>query len=345
MTTTVSWSEGVNLVSTCGATNTIIFEGEPGIGKSSMLNPIADNTKLEPRYVDCALLDLGDLQMPANRGDHIEFVPNKMFTSDKPIVLMLDEIGKAMRPVQNALLTLLLERRIGNYKLPEGSVVFGTTNLATDGVGDMLQAHGKNRVTFVRMRKPDADEWMGWGINNGIEPEVMAWVKEYPHCLTSYTDYSDGNVDNPYIFNPRKQQGAFVSPRSLAHASHLIARRNKLGDDVLITALSGTVGESAARDMQSFLHVADSLTPFDVIVSKPDVANVPDNPVASVITVLGAVTRVANDNIDNWMRYLTRLPREAQFLFVQNAMRSPKSSVVVTSAEFTKWAVDNSWAV
>jgi MoxR-like ATPase len=100
-----------------------------------MLKTLRDQCDMEPRYIDCALLDLGDLQMPRVT-DSVEFVPNKMFVGDEPLIIMLDEIGKAMRPVQNALLTLLLEHRIGNHKLPEGSVVFGTTNMAR------CRAHG-----------------------------------------------------------------------------------------------------------------------------------------------------------------------------------------------------------
>lgn len=344
MTTTVSLKDAANLVRTCGQTNTFIFQGEPGIGKSAMLKTLRDQCDMEPRYIDCALLDLGDLQMP-RVNESVEFVPNKMFVGDEPLIIMLDEIGKAMRPVQNALLTLLLEHRIGNHKLPEGSVVFGTTNLATDGVGDMLQAHAKNRVTFLTVRKPDADEWVEWGVNHGVEPTVMAWVKEYPHCLASYADDPDGVADNPYIFNPRQQQTAFVTPRSLAHASHIVSQRLALSDDVMISALSGTIGESAARDMQAFLSVADALPPFKAIIEKPDTVQVPESPIACVILSLGAVTRMTAENIDAWMTYLVRLPREVQFMFVQNAMRSSAASVVVKSKSFTDWARENSWAV
>lgn len=345
MNTTVSLNEAAKLVSTCGQNNTFIFQGEPGIGKSAMLKQLSSTCDMQPRYIDCALLDLGDLQMPKVT-DSVEFVPNKMFVSDEPVIVMLDEIGKAMRPVQNALLTLLLEHRIGNHKLPEGSIVFGTTNMASDGVGDMLQAHAKNRVSFLTVRKPNADEWIEWGIDNGIDPSVMAWVKEYPHCLSSYSDDPEGAFDNPYIFNPRKQQSAFVTPRSLAHASHIVEQRLNLTDDVMISALSGTIGESAARDMQAFLSVADSLPPFNAIIEKPNEINVPESPIACVILALGAVTRINKDNADAWMTYLVRMPREVQFMFVQNAMRSKTASfVLVRCSAFTEWARQNSWAV
>jgi len=57
------------------------------------------------------------------------------------------------------------------------------------------------------------------------------------------------------------------------------------------------------------------------------------------------VTRMTSENVDPWMQYLVRLPREVQFLFVQNAMRSKAASFVVKSKRFTDWARDNSWAV
>ena len=345
MTTSVSLRDAANLVATCGSTNTFIFEGEPGIGKSALLTLLGQRLNIPTRYVDCALLDLGDLQMPKVGDDSVAFVPNKLFMSDEPVAVLLDELGKASRPVMNGLLPMMYEHRIGEYTLPEGSIVFAATNLSTDGVGDFLQAHAKNRTTFLKVNKPDADAWVEWGVDNDVDPAVMAWVKEYPHCLASYSDDPEGASDNPYIFNPKKQQAAFVTPRSLHHASHIIKQRSNMSDDVLIAALSGTVGESAARDMQAFLSVADSLPPFSVIVEKPDTSPIPDSPIAQTILALGAAMRVDNNNINNWMKYLGRLRREVQFMFAQNAMRSKKAGIVARATEFTKWARDNSWAV
>ena len=345
MNTSVSINEAVHLIRTCGTDNTFIFQGEPVIGKSAMLKMLGDQLNLPTRYFDCALLDLGDLQMPKVSDTSVSFVPNELFLSDEPCIYMFDEAGKAMRPVQNALLPAFYEHRLGNYKFPKGSIVFGTTNLATDGVGDMIQAHAKNRVTFLNLRKPTADEWIEWGVNNGVAPEVMAWVHEYPHCMSSYTEDTDEAKDNPYIFYPTKG-GAFVSPRSLAHASNLIKQRANLTDEVLIAALSGTIGESAARDMQAFLSVADTLPSFDSIVRDPAKASVPNSPIACAILALGAVARVTQDTANAWMSYLVRLPyREVQFMFAQNAMRSSKAKVLMKAQGFTDWARENSWAI
>lgn len=354
--------EAANLVATCGTTNTFIFEGEPGIGKSSMRDPIMSKLRWAPErfiYIDAALLDVGDLQMPANRGEHIEFLPNKMFKHDEPVVVFVDEIGKASRPVKNALLTLLLERRVGSTYLPEGSMVFGATNMATDGVGDVFEAHGKNRVSFMRIRKPkagfkadgsvDPHSWAEWAMEHDVNPMVLAWVRQFPHCLDqSYVDFTpDEKIDNPYVFNPRDmKQAAFVSGRSLYHASRILDQRDRLSEAAVRAALVGTIGEQAALDMQAFISLADELPPLETVLAKPDTTPVPTNPAACVIQALNAVRRVDREHVSAWITYMRRMPAEIQFMFVQQAMRAKdRVSFYTKNTTFTDWARENSWAI
>jgi hypothetical protein len=266
---------------------------------------------------------------------------------------MLDEIGKAMKAVKNVLLTLMLEKRIGDVKLPEGSIVFGTTNLATDGVGDSLEAHARNRVCFVTVRKPhagfggdgsvDNDSWGAWALDNEIAPEVIAWVKQFPQALESYTDQAQR--DNPYIFNPtRAGQTAFVTPRSLEKASHIAKKRSALGEAVTITALAGTIGESAARDMQAFFTVVDKLPTWEAIMDSPNSAKVPDDAVAKCILVFSAISRVDKDTLGKWLKYADRLDKELQALFARSIVKSSnKQSIAVSNKDFVRWATDNQW--
>ena len=351
---TVSLKEFAQAIATVGEDVTIIGMGEPGIGKSSML---AFAQSLVPThdtsYIDCTLLDLGDFALPyteeiltgVNKYKITKFAPNARFKmhNERPVIVMLDEIGKAMKSVKNVLLTLMLEKRIGSDYLPKGSHVFGTTNLFTDGVGDMLEAHARNRVALVRVRKPDADEWIEWAINADIAPEIIAWVKQYPHALASYTDPSQ--VDNPYIFNPtRAGQGAFVTPRSLEKASHIAKRRSKLGDALTISLLTGTIGETAARDMQAFFTVVDKLPTWDALMASPLTAKLPDDAVARCIVVFSAITRVERDTLSKWMQYVQRMDKEWQALFATSVMKSPlKQAFCVMNKDFKDWALANQW--
>ena len=346
----VSLSEFAHGIGTVGGDVTIIGQGEPGIGKSSMLKVLQQRyPDYEVAYIDCTLLDLGDFALPytVEAGDGLKvtkFAPNARFKfhSDKPVIIMLDEIGKAMKAVKNVLLTLMLEHRIGDNYAPKGSIVFGTTNLLSDGVGDMLEAHARNRVALVTVRKPDADEWIEWALKNDIAPEVVAWVKQFPHALMSYTDGSQ--KDNPYIFNPtRAGMGAVVTPRSLEKASHIAKKRSELGDALTISLLTGTIGESASRDMQAFFTVVDKLPTWESVIANPTGAKLPDDTVAKCILVFSAIARVEKDTLSKWMQYAKRMDMEWQALFATSVMKSNKQSFCVMNSDFKDWALKNQW--
>jgi hypothetical protein len=351
----VSLNEFAQGIGTVGKNVTIIGQGEPGIGKSSMLKVLAQQyPDYEIAYIDCTLLDLGDFALPYTEvvdneltsvNKVTKFAPNARFKmhTGKPVIVMLDEIGKAMKAVKNVLLTLMLEQRIGDHHLPEGSIVFGTTNLLSDGVGDMLEAHARNRVALVTVRKPDHDEWIDWAIGNNVAPEIIAWVKQFPHALSSYTDPSQ--KDNPYIFNPtRAGMGAVVTPRSLEKASHIAKQRDKLGDALTISLLTGTIGESASRDMQAFFTVVDKLPTWDQIIAGPNTAKLPDDAVARCILVFSAIARVEKDTLAKWMQYINRMDKEWQALFATSVMKSPqKQAFCVMNKEFKDWALANQW--
>jgi len=347
------FAQGIGVV---GSNVTIIGQGEPGIGKSAMLKVLQSQyPSHEVAYIDCTLLDLGDFALPFTETytDELtgvnkrvtKFAPNARFKfhTGKPVIIMLDEIGKAMKAVKNVLLTLMLEQRIGDEYLPAGSIVFGTTNLLSDGVGDMLEAHARNRVALVTVRKPDHDEWIEWAISNNIAPEIIAWVKQFPHALASYTDPSQ--KDNPYIFNPtRAGMGAVVTPRSLEKASHIAKRRAELGDALTISLLTGTIGESASRDMQAFFTVVDKLPTWEQILNDPKNAKLPDDAVARCILVFSAIARVEKDSLAKWMPYLQRMDKEWQALFATSVMKSPaKQAFCVMNKEFKDWALANQW--
>jgi hypothetical protein len=340
----ISLRQAEELIATVGKNVTIHLKGQPGIGKSSILKTLAkrfpDHT---PVYIDCADLDLGDLAMPAmnHESKTTTFYPNERFAihKDKPVIIMLDEITKASEPVKNMLLPVMLERRLGSVAFHPDSIVYSTGNLTTDGVGDTMKAHAKNRLTAVTVRNPNDDEWINWAIDNEIAPEVIAWVKQFPHALASYTD--EAQKENMYIYNPRKQQDAFVSPRSLAKASFIVKQRQVLGNDTTLTALVGTIGEAGARDMSAYFSLSDGLPSRESIYKTPNEAVIPNDPSARVILIMRELMTVTEDHFDAWLTYLQRLPMELQALFAVNMMASSRKSIAAQNKSFVDWAVKN----
>lgn len=344
--TTVSLDEAATLVMSCPNLN-FFLRGEPGIGKSSMMEAFKRHfgSAYAYAYFDCAQKDLGDIAMPSiNREQQItEYFPNAalQLQTGKPVIIMLDEFTKAPQPVQNMLHPLLENNpRLGDKAPPPGSITVLTGNMASDGVGDNIKAHTLNRVTTVTVRKPSSEEWLAWAVNNDIDPVVMAWVDRFPHALDSYLDGDQSS--NPYIFNPKKVQGAYVSPRSLHRVSHLLKQRERLSANATLAGMIGTIGESGARDMHAFVEYQDQLPTWEAIVSNPKTAKLPDSPGACAVMVFGGVARVDASSITPFMDYIERMEPEWQAAFAINLSKNPaKQSVAFKSAKFRDWCYNN----
>lgn len=343
---TVSLKQAAQLI-LASPENRYMLVGEPGIGKSSIMRLLA---KMLPdhelAYVDMASKDLGDTAMPwiDKELNVTRYSPNAVLKLhlNKPVVIMLDEFSKGMQPVQNMFHPMLEDDnpRLGDLPMHPESRIFLTGNLATDGVGDNLKAHTKNRVVKLHVRKPTAEEWLEWAANNEIDPIVMAWVHQFPHCMASYTD--EGQADNPYIFQPRKVQDAFVSPRSLRRASNILKRRDQLDTESVLAALIGAIGEAGARDMQAYVEYQDQLPTWDAIISSPETAKVPEGAGACSVLVFGAIQKIDKMNIASFMKYIARFEPEWQAAFAINVARNPsKQSVAFSSKAFADWVQKN----
>lgn len=323
------------------------LEGEPGIGKSSLTEVLrAVLTKHEFSYVDMASLDLGDTAMPwiDKETNTTRYAPNARFKLHlgKPVCINLDEFSKGARPVQNMLHPMLEKSkpRLGDLFIDEESYIFMTGNLSSDGVGDKLAAHTANRVVRLKVRKPDADEWLAWAVNHDVDPVVMAFVNQFPHVMASYLD--EGQESNPYIFNPRKVQDAYASPRSLETASDIVKARGQVDSDTTIACLAGAVGEACARDLYAFIEYQDQLPKWNDIIDTPMTAKIPDSAGACSVVVFSAVTKVDKTNIAKFMEYIGRFEPEWQAAFAINVARNPqKQAVAFSSKAFADWVQKN----
>ena len=327
--------------------NRYLLQGEPGIGKSSLLKTLAASLPShETAYIDVPNMDLGDIAMPVinHETKTTAYYPNSRFKVHlgKPVITMLDEFTKGAEPIKNMLHPLLevANPRLGDVSVHPESIVFLTGNLGTDGVGDSLKAHSRNRIIPLNISKPTADEWINWALNNGIAAEVIAWVQQFPHAMSSYTE--DGNQDNPYIYNPKKVQTSFVSPRSLERVSAIVKVRDQLDVDSLIAAMTGAVGEAAARDMQAYIEFADQLPTWESVIENPKNAKVPEGAGACAIMVFGAIAKVDKSTMTKFMEYLERFEPEWQACFAINIAKNPqKQAIAFSSGKFADWVQAN----
>jgi hypothetical protein len=304
-----------------GKTNTFLVEGQPGIGKSAILHGL-DGSKYKKFRLDCARIqDSADVLFPFVDIDEktVKFVIVGMLAglmdaikAGEPVALMLDELGKAPRVAMNALITLLVDRYIDQYALPEGSLVFATTNLSTDGVGDNIPAHIYNRMTTVKCCGPTVKEWMMYAARKNISPALIAWANNTHEAFDTYAMGTRTNSgipaeDNKYIFRPTDSQLSkfFCSPRSLEMASSIVESRSHLTEEEFSAALAGTVGTAAAASIQTYITFADTLPPFEEVVNNPTTTRVPTG-VPALVSAIILATRLTPENGDALITYVGR---------------------------------------
>lgn len=348
----ITMQDTIKLISSVGERLTVLVQGEMGIGKSSILKTLSESHPNHiPCYIDITTKDVGDFLVPQIRtidGTPVcSFIPNEEFGFHlgKPLIVMLDEVGKASKAVMNACLRLMLERKLGIHELPEGSIVFATTNLAVEGIGDNLPPHARNRVCVVKMCKPTAEQWRwDYAQNAGVDPVVIATAIEYPSMLASFEDYERPDM-NEYINDPRIPRAAFVTPRSLEKASDILKMCRDMPEDVLTHALFGVIGERATMDMMNVLKLSNTMPSWAEIINNPTTTVVPHNGASTCLIVSKALSNVEDTTFGSWMQYMARLSKEAQALFAMSVMssKSPKRSIAVTNRVFTEWAVNNGY--
>lgn len=355
MYNTITLKQTADLIAAVGDQQTILVQGEMGIGKSAILKMLKGMPQFKGAffcYVDITTKDVGDFIVPKIKdidGNEVcAFIPNEEFgfhLRGRKVVMMLDEIGKARGGVLNASLRLMNERSLGVNTLAEGSIVFGTTNLAIEGIGDNIPPHARNRITVVRAAKPSAQTWIEeFAIPSGINPVIIGTVAEYPEMFASFEDYEKPE-QNTYINDPRTVRSSFVTPRSMERAAYVYERTRILGDDVMCHALAGTVGEKAMHNILTMDKLDSQLTPWDELVATPETATVPTSAAATCMLVAKAVQRIDKDTVQAWMKFLNRIPKEAQGLFARSVMsdKCPKRDVAARNTEFAVWAAANNF--
>jgi hypothetical protein len=178
----------------------VFIWGQPGIGKSSLVRAFAESIGL-----DCVTL-LGTqlapedlIGVPEIRDGRSRFAPPEAIARDAPYCLFLDELNSASPEVQKAFYSLILDRRIGAYELPIGSIVIGAGNRASDNALARPMASALvNRMVHVHLRA-SVDDWLVWAAASGVHGWVVDYLTNRPDHLWS---------------KPPKTEEPFSTPRA-----------------------------------------------------------------------------------------------------------------------------------
>jgi MoxR-like ATPase len=122
----VTLSQAKELVRCLADTESLLLLSPPGVGKSEAVNQAAREAGLAVRSLLGTQIAPEDVSgVPKLVRDRAVFCPPRLLLpdDDKPFCLFLDELPAAPPEVQKAFYSLLLERRVGEYRLPKGTWV------------------------------------------------------------------------------------------------------------------------------------------------------------------------------------------------------------------------------
>ena len=211
-----------------------ILWGAPGCAKSALAQQTAAGAAR--RYVDvrALLLDPVDLRgIPWRDADgRTRWAPPAFLPpAGDPgrWLINLEELPSAVPMVQAALYQLVLDRKVGEYELPDGASLIACGNRESDrGVVHRMPTPLASRFVHLEIRV-DAEDWLAWGAANGIAPEVLFYIQMRPDLL--------------HAFDPQAKEKAFCCPRTWEIVSNVVNRRGNLDPTVERALFRGTVGE------------------------------------------------------------------------------------------------------
>lgn len=298
--------------------------GQPGVGKSAITRDVAKNSALDLIDLRLSLLDSVDLRgFPHMDGGRMHFATPIFLPTDPNStgILFLDEMNAAPPAVQSAAYQLVLDRRIGEYKLPDGWAIIAAGNRETDqGVTYTMPAPLANRFTHIDF-EVHFDDWRSWAVANGIKPEIVNFINFRPGLLND--------------FDPDKR--AFPTPRSWEFVSRIVDGKQSV--EVERALISGSIGEGAAAELAGFLKIYRNLPNPDSVLLNPKTADVPTDP-ATLYALCGALSsRASESNFDRLVEYCGRMKPEFQVLCVRDSVTRNKE-LAHTNA-FSNWAVAN----
>jgi hypothetical protein len=335
--------------------------GNPGIGKSDNVKSLVKHFESEGKKA--LLIDIRASQMDAvdTRGVPYTYVvtgetdvdfeaakkevrrtgwamPDCFPTPEQAaqfdiIIIFLDELNNAPLSVQAALYQLVLDRQLGDYKLPDNVKILAAGNLETDRGATQRMATPLADRFFHFELIVDGDSWERWALDSDIHLACILYRRLKPEHL--------------HQFDPKSRSKAQPSPRGWEYVSDAIkdCEEHGVNGKVQLALIAGKLGEAVGSEFSGFLKIYRTMPDPDAIILNPESAPIASDP-ATNIAICGALAnKSSEDNVERVLKYGRRLAASPnagdEFMTLLVRTIAAKKPECITTHAFITWASEN----
>lgn len=219
--------------------------GTRGVGKSSIVRQVAahfDVPLVDLRLTTIEPVDIrGAIYADDVLGKTVWFPPEFLPSADQPAgILFLDELTAADQRLQISAYSLILDRRVGHYRLPDGWQVIAAGNASFHGAvsHDMGTALADRMFHFNVQTTIDA--FLAHAIAMDFAPEVMAYLRIRPDKL----DDTQAQLAHDHLVG--------TSPRGWEDLSNIL--KSGLSDEARRLFVQGRIGAANAAEFFGVLR-------------------------------------------------------------------------------------------
>lgn len=233
--------------------SSLMIWGAPGIGKSSVVEAVAESQELELIDLRISQLAPTDLRgIPVPKDNKACWYPPEFLPTSGKGILFLDEINMAPPAVQGIAQQLILDRRVGSYKVPDGWFIWSAGNRKEDfaAVFDM-PAPLANRFIHLEV-KTGLEEFKDYALKSNIDDRIISFLNFRPK----------------YLHKIDKNSPSWPSPRSWDISNKLLQAN---------LDVDPAIGAGCASEFRSFCKVYKSLPDIPSILSGSKKPSFPDD--------------------------------------------------------------------
>lgn len=313
----------------------VMLWGPPGVGKSQIVAQIGQRHNTPVIDIRLSQMEPSDLRgIPFRESGLVEWAIPSMLPDEERHgamgILFLDEITSAVPSVSAAAYQLILDRRLGDYRVPDGWAIFAAGNRQGDrGVTYTMPAPLANRFSHFEVEL-NLDDWVAWAYKHHIDERIIGFLRFRPEQL--------------FNFDPAHNPVAFPTPRSWEFAHRALQKFGEL-PSLLLGTLQACVGPAAGIELKAFVDSLDQMPDLDAILRGEDIKapKEVDLQYAVASSLVGRAIRAkgtpeAADIYGHILNYAKAFPlKEMGVMLVSDMLRAVGDDIFAIPA-FAQWA-------